>query len=61
MVSSSSPGNNDNFKDSDTCCSNTSCCPPQHPVKRIEAKIGRNDPCPCGNGRKFKKCCGQHR
>ena len=26
-----------------------------------EPKAGRNDPCPCGNGRKFKKCCGQHR
>ncbi len=22
-------------------------------------KVGRNDPCPCGSGRKFKKCCGQ--
>lgn len=22
-----------------------------------QAKIGRNDPCPCGSGRKFKKCC----
>ena len=22
------------------------------------AKIGRNDPCPCGSGRKYKKCCG---
>jgi uncharacterized protein len=22
------------------------------------AKVGRNDPCPCGSGRKFKKCCG---
>ncbi|HRD91345.1 MAG TPA: SEC-C metal-binding domain-containing protein, partial [Accumulibacter sp.] len=21
-------------------------------------KVGRNDPCPCGSGRKFKKCCG---
>ncbi|MDT1878169.1 hypothetical protein FPK46_29200, partial [Acinetobacter baumannii] len=21
--------------------------------------IGRNDPCPCGSGKKFKKCCGQ--
>ena len=21
-------------------------------------KIGRNDPCPCGNGKKYKKCCG---
>ena len=23
-----------------------------------EAKVGRNDPCPCGSGKKFKKCCG---
>lgn len=23
-----------------------------------EAKIGRNDPCPCGSGKKYKKCCG---
>ena len=22
------------------------------------AKVGRNEPCPCGSGRKFKKCCG---
>ncbi|NSW92183.1 MAG: SEC-C domain-containing protein [Firmicutes bacterium] len=21
-------------------------------------KIGRNDPCPCGSGKKYKKCCG---
>lgn len=25
--------------------------------KRVEPKIGRNDPCPCGSGKKFKKCC----
>ena len=24
------------------------------------SKIGRNDPCPCGSGKKFKKCCGAH-
>jgi uncharacterized protein YecA (UPF0149 family) len=24
-----------------------------------EAKVGRNEPCPCGSGKKFKKCCGQ--
>ncbi|MCD4714205.1 MAG: SEC-C domain-containing protein, partial [Clostridiales bacterium] len=24
---------------------------------RIENKIGRNDPCPCGSGKKYKKCC----
>ncbi|MGH7576811.1 MAG: SEC-C metal-binding domain-containing protein, partial [Longimicrobiales bacterium] len=23
-----------------------------------EDKVGRNDPCPCGSGRKYKKCCG---
>jgi uncharacterized protein len=26
-------------------------------VVRDTVKIGRNDPCPCGSGRKFKKCC----
>src|ERR1700730_15368765 len=25
---------------------------------RAATKLGRNDPCPCGSGRKFKKCCG---
>ena len=24
-----------------------------------EEKVGRNDPCPCGNGKKYKKCCGK--
>src|SRR5262245_19419720 len=28
------------------------------PVRRDVAPIGRNDPCPCGSGKKFKKCCG---
>jgi len=28
------------------------------PVKRKDAKIGRNDPCPCGSGKKYKQCCG---
>jgi hypothetical protein len=27
--------------------------------RRSEPKIGRNDPCPCGSGQKFKKCCGK--
>ena len=31
------------------------------PQKRVGEKIGRNDPCPCGSGRKFKKCCGLDR
>ena len=27
-------------------------------VVREAPKIGRNDPCPCGSGKKYKKCCG---
>ena len=27
--------------------------------RREEPKVGRNDPCPCGSGKKFKKCCGK--
>lgn len=28
------------------------------PVRRATPKVGRNDPCPCGSGKKYKKCCG---
>ena len=28
-------------------------------VRRDEPKVGRNDPCPCGSGKKYKKCHGQ--
>jgi uncharacterized protein YchJ len=28
------------------------------PIRRSEPKVGRNDPCPCGSGKKYKKCCG---
>ena len=31
------------------------------PVKRENAKIYPNDPCPCGSGKKYKQCCGQHK
>lgn len=31
---------------------------PAKPV-RVEPKVGRNDPCPCGSGRKYKQCCGR--
>lgn len=31
---------------------------PSFTVPRSEPKVGRNDPCPCGSGKKFKKCCG---
>ncbi len=29
------------------------------PVRREAAKVGRNEPCPCGSGKKFKSCCGR--
>ena len=32
---------------------------PQMPYYREEPKVGRNDPCPCGSGKKYKKCCGK--
>jgi preprotein translocase subunit SecA len=31
----------------------------QQPLQREGEKVGRNDPCPCGSGRKYKKCCGR--
>ncbi|MBU4302494.1 MAG: SEC-C domain-containing protein, partial [Actinobacteria bacterium] len=30
----------------------------EKPVQRHKDKVGRNDPCPCGSGKKHKKCCG---
>ena len=27
--------------------------------KKAKNKVGRNDPCPCGSGRKYKNCCGK--
>ena len=30
------------------------------PEQRRSDKVGRNDPCPCGSGRKYKKCCGEN-
>jgi len=32
---------------------------PQETIKRDTPKVGRNDPCPCGSGKKYKKCCGR--
>jgi hypothetical protein len=49
----------------DTSPANTPALPPTLPAaesttpfRRAEPKIGRNDPCPCGSGKKYKKCCG---
>ena len=31
----------------------------RQPVQRMGPKVGRNDPCPCGSGKKYKQCCGR--
>ncbi|MCK5835363.1 MAG: SEC-C domain-containing protein, partial [Lentisphaeria bacterium] len=33
---------------------------PLRPLTRSQPKVGRNDPCPCGSGRKFKQCCDKN-
>ena len=33
--------------------------PRASPQRRTQTKVGRNDPCPCGSGKKYKKCCGK--
>ncbi|MHC4137236.1 MAG: preprotein translocase subunit SecA, partial [Planctomycetota bacterium] len=30
------------------------------PIRRDAPKVGRNEPCPCGSGKKYKKCCGRN-
>ena len=30
-------------------------------IRRDQPKIGRNDPCPCGSGKKYKLCCGKNK
>ncbi|HEY8428085.1 MAG TPA: SEC-C metal-binding domain-containing protein [Sandaracinaceae bacterium] len=32
---------------------------PSRAPRRVEGKVGRNDPCPCGSGNKYKRCCGR--
>ena len=32
---------------------------PPKPFVRQDGKVNRNDPCPCGSGKKYKKCCGE--
>ena len=45
-------------RNDDLILSGSDTSQPRQPVKRTQAKIGRNDPCPCGSGKKYKKCCG---
>ncbi|HBK85758.1 MAG TPA: preprotein translocase subunit SecA [Firmicutes bacterium] len=34
--------------------------PAGEPARSVSAKVGRNDPCPCGSGKKYKRCCGRN-
>jgi len=38
---------------------NTGNQPPKITPRHVDIKVGRNDPCPCGSGKKYKKCCGR--
>ncbi len=31
--------------------------PTETQMRRVPPRVGRNEPCPCGSGKKFKKCC----
>ena len=33
--------------------------PPVEPFHKAKAEPGRNDPCPCGSGKKYKQCCAK--
>ena len=49
----------ENFEDSEMDFWNWNAAEVQKPFVRENPKIGRNDPCPCGSGKKYKKCCGK--
>jgi len=41
--------------------SGPSAAPAPRPAKAVKgAQVGRNDPCPCGSGKKYKQCCGKN-
>jgi preprotein translocase subunit SecA len=43
----------------DVLAAQAALSPPPAPVLREGPKVGRNDPCPCGSGKKYKQCHGQ--
>jgi len=52
------PDSRDAQKASDMVSAATEAVTKAKPV-RVVAKVGRNDPCPCGSGKKYKQCCGK--
>ena len=62
MTGDKSMGSGGASEENLSSCTDESCCPPQDnamPFVRSGQKIGRNDPCFCASGLKFKKCCGK--
>jgi preprotein translocase subunit SecA len=57
-TSSSEPTERDGRKGSDMVTEATEAMAKTKPV-RSAPKVGRNDPCPCGSGKKYKQCCGR--
>ena len=41
----------------DQTSANTTEGKKQEPIRNRQQKVGRNDPCPCGSGKKYKNCC----
>ena len=33
---------------------------PKIQPRKVDSRVKRNDPCPCGSGKKYKSCCGKH-
>lgn len=49
----------EDFEDSEMDFWNWNAPEVQKPFVRESPKVGRNEPCPCGSGKKYKKCCGK--
>jgi preprotein translocase subunit SecA len=52
-----SQGESQHLRQQQEAIDNSNQSRPVEPVRNREAKIGRNDPCPCGSGKKYKVCC----
>ncbi len=58
MIEENKSSSKEPIESQEPCCNDESCCAPPSPIVRATPKVGRNDPCPCDSGRKYKKCCG---
>ncbi len=53
------PQKREQVADEQTMATNKDTSATKQPKKRANDKVGRNDPCPCGSGKKYKQCCGR--